>query len=57
LFVQYLWAFEIKPTAWRTVYGKPQIAPFKYQRTVYGKPHLSTLHTNNFGINKEGQER
>jgi hypothetical protein len=38
LFVPYLWAFEIKPTAWCTVYGKPQVGPFKYQRTVYGKP-------------------
>jgi hypothetical protein len=36
-FVPYLWASEIKLTAWHTMYGKPQIGPFKYQRTVYGK--------------------
>jgi hypothetical protein len=38
-FVPYLWAFETKLTAWHTVYGKPQVGPFKYQRTLYGKPH------------------
>jgi hypothetical protein len=38
-FVPYLWAFETKLTAWRTVYGKPQVGPFKYQCTLYGKPH------------------
>jgi hypothetical protein len=38
-FVPYVWAFEIKLTAWRTVYGKPQVGSFKCQRTLYGKPH------------------
>jgi ABC-type sugar transport system permease subunit len=38
LFIPYLWAIKIKFTAWHTVYGKPQVGPFKYQRTVHGKP-------------------
>jgi hypothetical protein len=31
--------FKIKLTASRTVYGKPQVGPFKYQCIAYGKPH------------------
>jgi hypothetical protein len=43
-FIPYLWAFETKLTAWRTVYGKPQVGPFKYQRTLYGKLHGRVKH-------------